>query len=190
VQDGWSGSHQSFPVVVDPGTMTWYSGSWKFQYGGVGWRPVMGGWNSVGEAGVGAIDPNGVWYPYSWNSPIAPFAYGLGSWVPLAGHWWPVAGATGSARVADGRTLSQPLDESLTSLGEALATPALGTKSSALPSSSASSSATGTAVPVGEQAVRPWSSAQSAGPPAVRHAYLAERVRTAALDELFATGLA
>jgi hypothetical protein len=196
VQDGWIGINPSIPVVVDPGTMTWYWYPYwgvpaQAQYGGVGWRPVLGDWNGDGAATYGAVDPNGVWYlsNHGLVPDLVPFAYGLGCWIPLVGNWR-VGTWTSSPGVTSGRVAPQPLNEALTSLSEALATPVLGTKTTTFPANSAPPSATGSAVSVGEQAVRPWSSAQSAGSPAVRHAYLAERARTAALDELFAMGLA
>jgi hypothetical protein len=197
VQDGWIGSSQSVPVVVDPGTMTWYlnisNPATQLQYGGVGWRPVMGDWNGDGGATVGVIDPNGVWYLSNYLGfvppDIVPFPYGLGSWIPLVGHWWPVAGATGSARVADGRTLPPPLGRALTALSEAPAIPV--TETAAMPASPPSPPPNVAEVPApaGGGVIVAGMSAPSPRSVAVRQAWLAGQARAAVLDELFATGL-
>jgi hypothetical protein len=89
-------SISSTPVVVDPGTMTWYldisTPATQFPYGGVGWRPVMADWSGKGWSGLGVVDHSGVWHLSTGafgpaTADLAPFAFGLGSWIPLVGHW-------------------------------------------------------------------------------------------------------
>jgi hypothetical protein len=190
VGDGWIGASTSVPVVVDPGSMTWYMNSstpaFGFQYG-AGWRPVMGDWTGDGAASPGVIDPGGVWHLSDFVG-LAPFAFGLGSWVPLVGHWLPGAIAAGSPRVGSVRAAPGSVDGALRSLSETLAAPASGTTTTPLPSDSASLSAADVPAPAGEQAVRPWGSAPPSGTLSVRHAYLTGRTRTTALDQLFTTG--
>ncbi len=193
VSNGWIGTNQSVPVTVDPGSMTWYvSGNTpplQFQYGGVGWRPIMGDWNGDGSATAGAVDPNGVWYLSNYLGfvppDIVPFAYGLGSWIPLVGNWLVVA-STDSQAIGMGRTVLPARDGVLIALSElpAVLPPDLSAPSGPTPPNVVSPSPV-----VGEQSLRPWSSAPPSGTSSVRHAYLSERVRTAALDALFATGL-
>jgi hypothetical protein len=181
--------------------MTWYRNvlygavgtpAEQCQYGGVGWRPVMGDWNGDGAATVGVIDPNGVWYlrnSYSAGAPdIVPFPYGLGSWIPLVGNWLPVAGSAGSARAAAARALPQPLDGSLASLSASPTVPA--PVITAPPSSSGvpPPSASGVPVPAGRRGVLAGTSEQPSRSVAVRQAVPAGRSRTAALDELFVAG--
>jgi hypothetical protein len=187
------GTSTSLVKVIDPRSMSWYDVSTPstapFQYGGVGWKPVLGDWNGDGTAGPGVIDPNGVWYLRNSNTAgppdVAPFAYGLGGWVPLVGHWLP--GSAGSPGAA-ARTLPQPLDGSLASLVASMALPAPAI--AAPPSSSGSPpSATGVTVPAGGQGVLAGTSELPSRSVGVRQALLAGQARTAALDALFAAGL-
>jgi hypothetical protein len=93
--------------VFDPATAIWYirySNSpgapniTPFAYGGIGWIGVVGDWDGNGTDtigvvdGTGASDPNfAVWYLKNSNSPgapdMAPFAYGMRSWIPVVGDW-------------------------------------------------------------------------------------------------------
>jgi hypothetical protein len=54
---------------------------------------VAGDWGAGGRTGIGVFDPAGTWYLRNTASPGTPdvplFAYGLGSWTPLAGAWTP-----------------------------------------------------------------------------------------------------
>jgi hypothetical protein len=190
VQDGWIGSGQSLPVVVDPGTMMWYfdygAPPRQSQYGGVGWRPVMGDWNGVGMPTPGVIDPNGVWYRRDYS---APFAYGLGSWVPLVGHWWPGSGSAGAQRAASARALPPPPDGSLAFLSAAPVIPVTEVVAAPAATPSPPPSAAGDSAPAEGRGVMAGTSEPPSRPAAVRQAVLAGHTRTAALDELFATGL-
>jgi hypothetical protein len=93
--------------TFDPSTATWYLRNEvgpgdpdlpPFQYGWVGWKPVVGDWNGDGVSTIGAVDATGlsnpqaaVWYLRNENSggapDIAPFAYGLPGWIPVTGDW-------------------------------------------------------------------------------------------------------
>jgi hypothetical protein len=90
--------------VIDPATMTWYlrnepdagpPDAGVFQYGGAGWKPVVGDWTGSGKTTIGVVDPQGVWYVRDSDTAgppdVAPFPYGLGGWTPLAGTWAPPA---------------------------------------------------------------------------------------------------
>jgi hypothetical protein len=194
----WTGSGRTTIGVVDPRTMTWYLRNTNsagapdiaaFSYGGVGWKPVVGDWTGGGTTTIGVIDPYGVWYLRASNSAgapdFAPFPYGLGSWIPVVGHWL-IVSAAGLAQGTGANTPPPPRDGALTALGETLAMPSAGNTAS---SGTAPPSVAGIPVSAGEQALRPWGSALPSGTPVARHAYRAGLVRTAALDDLFATGL-
>jgi hypothetical protein len=76
-------------------------------YGLPNWEPVVGDWNGDGTTTIGVINPTGLvalggivyptpdayWYLRNENSTGAPdvtplpFAFGLASWIPLAGDW-------------------------------------------------------------------------------------------------------
>jgi hypothetical protein len=91
----------------DPATATWYlhtssSGGLPdiapFVYGAPGWTALTGDWNGAGLSTPGVVDGTGgqnpdsaVWYLRNSNSAgapdIAPFAYGLRSWIPVVGDW-------------------------------------------------------------------------------------------------------
>jgi uncharacterized delta-60 repeat protein len=87
--------------VFDPSTATWYlhnvnaSGSPSpdpFQYGGVGWKGIIGDWNGDGVDTIGAFDPGtATWYLRNSNSAGAPdagvFQYGGAGWKPVVGDW-------------------------------------------------------------------------------------------------------
>jgi uncharacterized delta-60 repeat protein len=89
------------PGQFDPATGTWYlrnsnSGGaptgGQFQYGGVGWIPVVGDWNGDGLVTVGVVDPSTMtWYLRNSNSAgapdIPPFQYGGIGWIPVVGDW-------------------------------------------------------------------------------------------------------
>jgi hypothetical protein len=52
----------------------------------------VGDWSSSGHTGIGTFDPaTGTWYLRNTASPgapdIAPFAFGAGSFIPVAGDW-------------------------------------------------------------------------------------------------------
>jgi hypothetical protein len=82
--------------------MTWYlrnenfsgpaDAATPFQFGGPGWRPVVGDWNGLGRVTVGVQSSrDGYWFlrnSLSAGSPdIGTFNYGTGTWIPLAGIW-------------------------------------------------------------------------------------------------------
>jgi hypothetical protein len=186
-------------VVVNPGTMSWYPEGLAppptgFPYGGVGWPPVAGDWNGDGQVGPGAVDPGGVWHPknsYDFFPPdLAPFAYGLGSWVPLVGHWLPVDSSSAPRMTGKVQALPPIVNEPQATRDATLAapaaaraveptpTPAAATPSASFPQASAVADAS-----TGWQGVVP-----GVGDPLARSA-LARRARTAALDQLFTTGL-
>jgi parallel beta-helix repeat protein len=88
--------------VFNPSTATWYlrnsnspgtPDAGQFQYGGVGWIPVVGDWNGDGITTIGVVDPSTMtWYLRNSNSPgspdvAAPFRYGQPGWIPVAGDW-------------------------------------------------------------------------------------------------------
>jgi hypothetical protein len=61
-----------------------------FQFGALGWVPVVGDWGS-GSTGIGMVDPStGTWYLRNELSAGPPdagvFQYGLPGWVPLGGN--------------------------------------------------------------------------------------------------------
>jgi hypothetical protein len=94
-------------AVFDPTSATWYirySNSpgapdiKPFAYGGAGWKPVVGDWDGHGTTTIGVVDVTGasnpnfaVWYLKNSNSPgapdMAPFVYGMRSWIPIVGDW-------------------------------------------------------------------------------------------------------
>jgi hypothetical protein len=182
VVGAWNGDGKTTIGVVDPRTMTWYlrdsntSGApdiAPFQYGGVGWLPVAGDWNGDGTTTIGVVDrATMTWYLRNENSAgladAGIFAYGGAGWLPLGGP-----------RIVAGWI-------ELATRSEAPATPSSGTAASF---GIATRISDGVPALPGEQALRPWSVALSSGTPAVRHASRAGQVRTAALDELFTTGL-
>src|SRR5205814_586016 len=64
-----------------------------------------GDWNADGVTTVGVWRPGtATWYLRNSNTPgapdIAPFAYGVGSWTPLAGDWDGAARFRGGVNVA------------------------------------------------------------------------------------------
>jgi hypothetical protein len=87
--------------VYDPFTAVWYlrnsnsSGAPSiapFQYGGIGWVPLVGNWTGSGQDTIAVVDPSTeTWYIRFSNSPgapsITPFQYGAPGWLPLAGDW-------------------------------------------------------------------------------------------------------
>jgi uncharacterized delta-60 repeat protein len=91
----------STAAVFDPTTGTWYlrkdnsAGAPQrtpFQYGGVGWTPVMGNWTGDGARYIGVVDPStSTWYIRINNSagpPTTPaFPYGAPGWIPVVGDW-------------------------------------------------------------------------------------------------------
>jgi hypothetical protein len=194
VPNSWIATSASYPVVVDPATMTWYLGestpAMQFPYGGVGWRPVRGDWAGKGWSGFGAVDPNGVWYLRTADAgsgppDLAPFAYGLGSWTPLVGHWL-IAAPHGALRAAGTvQALPPVVNEPRVTLGDPLAalaasgsvdppaTPAPG-PSASFPQASVVADASAA---TGVQGVVP-----RVGDPLVRST-LARRTRMAALDQ-------
>lgn len=64
----------------------------QFQFGGGGWKPVVGDWNGDGIETIGAVDP-GTQTFYLRNSNNAGSAdagtpqFGAGGWIPIAGNW-------------------------------------------------------------------------------------------------------
>jgi hypothetical protein len=189
------GSNGSTLAMVDPGVMNWYIGNptLPFQYGGVGWRPVLGDWNGDGTDTVGVVDPGNVWHLRNSNnagpSDNTLFAYGPDYyWIPLAGNWV-VTNSIGLTRAADRRAEPQGLDEPWAVLSEVPAVAAAVPADPPTPTGTGSLSVASVLAPTGEQELRPGRSIPPAGALAVRLAYLMEQTRTAALDELFATGL-
>jgi hypothetical protein len=101
----WSYSGHTGIGVFDPKTGTWYlrnednaggPDAGTFAYGAPGWLPVVGDWTGQGKTTVGVVNPNGPgstlqWFLRNSNSAgapdIAPFAYGLSGWKPIAGDW-------------------------------------------------------------------------------------------------------
>lgn len=87
--------------VFNPQTATWYLNSsasagsanaGSFQYGGVGWIPVVGDWDGNGTVTIGVYDPStATWYLRNSNSAgmpdIGPFQYGSPGWIPVVGDW-------------------------------------------------------------------------------------------------------
>jgi hypothetical protein len=87
--------------VFDPTTGTWYlrneanagpPDAGQFQYGGVGWIPVVGDWNGHGAMTVGVVDPSTMtWYLRNSNSAGPPdfahFSFGGIGWKPVVGDW-------------------------------------------------------------------------------------------------------
>ena len=72
------------------------SGVRSFQFGGAGWKPVVGDWDGDGFDNVAVVDPNGTWYLRYTNTAgpaDARFPFGVGSWIPQAGGFRSSVGA-------------------------------------------------------------------------------------------------
>jgi hypothetical protein len=118
----WDGDRKDTIGVFNPSTVTWYVKNTNspgapdvapFAYGGVGWTPVSGDWNGDGRDTIGVYDPIGqfgkppaTWYLKNTIAPgapdIAPFAYGVGTWVPVPGEWTPPPAALHATEVGPG----------------------------------------------------------------------------------------
>jgi hypothetical protein len=100
----WDGDGVDTIGVVDPKTEAWYlrnenspggpdanPNGQPFQFGGPGWKPVVGDWDGDGKTTIGVVDPQGNWYLRNTNNAggvdVPRFAFGQGSWIPLAGQW-------------------------------------------------------------------------------------------------------
>jgi hypothetical protein len=70
----------------------------QFQFGGGGWKPVVGDWNADGVDTIGAVDPSTQTF-YLRNANNAGTAdagtpqFGAGGWIPIAGDWDGIPGS-------------------------------------------------------------------------------------------------
>jgi hypothetical protein len=90
----------AMPGVFNPISSSWFlrssntsgaADAGAFQYGGLGWFPVVGDWNGNGSTTIGAVDLSTMtWYLRDSNSSgpaTYVFQFGVPGWIPVVGDW-------------------------------------------------------------------------------------------------------
>ena len=88
------------PGVFNPINSTWFlrssntggvANAGAFQYGGLGWFPVVGDWNGDGSTTIGAVNLSTMtWFLRDANSSgpaTYVFQFGVPGWIPVVGDW-------------------------------------------------------------------------------------------------------